>query len=500
MIMKKIFYLIAATALAGGLSGCGTKEPEAVKTVDLRYRVENSYSLEAVSPKAFTILVASTDPWTVRSEHPDWCIIDIEEGDASDAALLHAGKAEATTVRVQYYDNTGLDDREDVIEIKSDYWVGKRVAVHQKGIAYLYVPDEEQDFAVTKAGGDLSFRVRSNQNWTSAVIEGDWIAVKEGAEGSQDGTVTVTAGANAGEQRYAAVAVYDRHGEERAVVKFTQDGVQLEPSEQEVRTTWDQGSYEIPVRSNVSWTAAGGEGDTWYTIENPENTGDATLRLRLENNTGTGIRDARIVLKSVAAEGEYVAVKEIWLRQAYQMLPVRVPFDADQIASWSVTSNSTWTGTPAFDGTGMLLQSPTQIKRTMDPPGSYVFHWSGIGASSRIRLWYVYSGQEIKYNMQNGSTDISISSAAGTLPDKKNASYDPSVAHDMGVSFSPIAGGYCHVAFLLDGEEFYGFDTSETLGAAFAWGKDVDLYLGVDTGDSAVCEWYEYTQPFSWDE
>ena len=55
-----------------------------MKIVDLRYRAQDSYDLPAAGAKPFTILVASTDPWTVTSEHPDWCIISEEEGDASD--------------------------------------------------------------------------------------------------------------------------------------------------------------------------------------------------------------------------------------------------------------------------------------------------------------------------------------------------------------------------------------------------------------------------------
>ena len=91
-----------------------------MKIVDLRYRAQDSYDLPAAGAKPFTILVASTDPWTVTSEHPDWCIISEEEGDTSDPDLVHDGKAEATVIRVQYCDDTCLDDREDKITIKSD--------------------------------------------------------------------------------------------------------------------------------------------------------------------------------------------------------------------------------------------------------------------------------------------------------------------------------------------------------------------------------------------
>ena len=101
--MKQIIILLScAAALVTGLAtGCQPKDEQPTKIVDLRYRAQDSYDLPAAGARPFTILVASTDPWTVTSEHPDWCIISEEEGDASDPTLVHEGKAEATTIRVQ---------------------------------------------------------------------------------------------------------------------------------------------------------------------------------------------------------------------------------------------------------------------------------------------------------------------------------------------------------------------------------------------------------------
>ena len=109
-----------------------------MKWVDLRYRAEDSYSLPWESPEAFSFLVKSTDPWTVRSYNPDWCTITPAEGEGNPAIA----NAETYTVSVQYKDNAQLDDRVDTLEIKSDYWVGKLITVYQKGNAYLDVKDE----------------------------------------------------------------------------------------------------------------------------------------------------------------------------------------------------------------------------------------------------------------------------------------------------------------------------------------------------------------------
>ena len=85
-----------------------------MKWVDLRYRAEDSYSLPWESPEAFSFLVKSTDPWTVRSYNPDWCTITPAEGEGNPVI----NEAETFTVTVQYKDNAQLDDRVDTLEIK----------------------------------------------------------------------------------------------------------------------------------------------------------------------------------------------------------------------------------------------------------------------------------------------------------------------------------------------------------------------------------------------
>ena len=369
--MKKIFLLFCcAAALVTGLTGCQQKEKEPEKIVDLRYRAQDSYDLPATGAKAFTILVASTDPWTVTSEHPDWCIISEEEGDASDPDDVHVGKAEATVIRVQYYDNTFLDDREDKITIKSDYWTGKVITVRQKGSAFLTISEEDLEQEVTKAGGDHFIHIKSNQDWSAKVTDGDWVSVTEGATGKGTGTVTVNAAENSSELRYAEVTVYDRHNEAAALIKFTQDGVQLVPLSTEIRAGYDQASGEVEVLSNAKWTVTKETAtDDWFEILTPTGEGNGKIQLSFTQNDGDGLRSAVIILKNVVAhEGDYAAVKEITVKQAYKITPVRVMFNADELGSWS----SDWTNAPAYnkDLGGTLFNAKARLHNGSKPFGN----------------------------------------------------------------------------------------------------------------------------------
>ena len=279
--MKQIFhFILTGVTLAVVMAACSQKNeiPKAnTDVVDLRYRVESEYHLDATSAKPFNIVVKSSRPWTITSDHPDWCIIEKEEGEAVADTLVHKGQGESTTVKVQYYNNTDLDDRVDKIKIESDGYLGKTVTVYQRGIAYLNVPeaDIEGGIFVLKPAGEFEVHVRSNQKWSAKILpEGDgqtdWLSIAEGETGELDGTVKVSVKENPGEKRYANIAIYDRHDEERAMIKITQDGVQLDPETFEIRAGYDQLAVSLNVVSNASWTAEKqSEEDTWYTIDNP---------------------------------------------------------------------------------------------------------------------------------------------------------------------------------------------------------------------------------------
>ena len=516
--MKKLIILFCAlAALVTGLCGCQQKIEEPMKIVDLRYRAQDSYDLAATGAKPFTILVVSTDPWTVTSEHPDWCIISEEEGEASDPDLVHVGKAEATSIRIQYYDNKQLDDRVDKITIQSDYWVGKVITVRQAGSAFLTIPAEELVQDVDKAGGDFVIHIKSNQDWSARVTEGDWIAVTNGATGSGKGTVTVHAQDNAKEMRYAELTVYNRHNEVAAVVKFTQDGVQLVPLATEIRAGYDQTSCEIEVQSNTQWVAVkNNEVDNWFEILTPSGEKDGKIRISLTQNEGTSIRSSQILLRNVVAhEGDFVAEKVITLKQAYHVIPVVHVFDNDELGSWNVESAAP----PTFvSGKGMLFQNICTLQNGSMPFGDYTFYWKDINAVNsgvRIRTVFAYSDiEEIKFGVRINSSGKNVMyldfNAASSGKSGKPEGYsvpedlDFSVPHTFGCRFMPIMGSeYCHVGIYLDGALIYEFDTSEKILDEVKWGTKINMYLSVDSGgsgDSAVLEKYEYSAPLNWDE
>ena len=121
--MKYRITILLASILA--LFSC-SDEKEQMKWVDLRYRVEDSYLLEASNPETISFLVKSTDPWMVYGT-ADWYTITPPSGEGD--------MENTTTVTIVCEENTDLDDRTDTIRIQSDYWIGKEFTITQKGMS-----------------------------------------------------------------------------------------------------------------------------------------------------------------------------------------------------------------------------------------------------------------------------------------------------------------------------------------------------------------------------
>ena len=407
--MKRIIHiLLALTALIPGLWGCQQKQPEAPqKIVDLRYRADDSYELDAKTPRMITIVIASTDPWTITSAHPEWCMIDYEEGEGSDAEKVHVGQGNKTSVHIQYYDNDNLDDREDILEIRSDYWLGKKIKVHQKGTAFLTV--EKADIAATKAAASYTVNVLSNQKWTARFISGHtitvdeveqpWITIVDGESGEGNGPIQVAVQDNPEEQRKATLAIYDRNGQEMVQAAFTQEGVLLEVEMLQIRVGYNQAETTLKVDSNASWTVELSETDTWIAVDQASHTGPATLKFTFEPNTAEALRYADIRIATVAAhEGDYVAKRDIEIKQGYKVKPIVTSFDQAEYDSWKEegVNHGVYVA-----GSGMQFSNGVKIQRSL-PYGDYSFYWSNMAGDGvqdgRLKILFAFSEeQEVKY-------------------------------------------------------------------------------------------------------
>lgn len=307
--MKKNIYqfilYIPLLFVCLGIHSCSDEDP--AKWVDLRYKTEDAYVLPASGEESVTIQVKSTDPWSVFG-HESWNTITPDHGDAGTIY----------DVKITCKKNTDLDDRTDTITIKSDYWVGKRFTITQKGIAYLNLENAEISF--NKTGNAAAFNVVSNQKWTAKVTEGEkWLSISSGQTGEKNGTVNLKSIVNNGEKRIGEVTIYDRHGVARQMVVCTQDGVVLTPAIPQ-NGKWfalqpNAQQLEIAVDADIDWTVSKDNvDDEWFNI-NTASTTRNKLVLNILEHTGRAVRISSVSLTSKAAENTDPVVKQVKFRQ-----------------------------------------------------------------------------------------------------------------------------------------------------------------------------------------
>lgn len=481
-ILKGMLLIISLLLL-----GSCNKDSEVIKWVDLRYKTEDSYILEASDPQPVVIQVKSTDLWEVYSNHKDWCTISPDNG--------QPGKI--FDVTITYKNNTGLDDRVDTITIKSDYWIGKEIQIIQKGIAFLSLEDE-QDFLIGKdENSTRTFKIKSNQKWTTAVTEGeDWLAIISGESGEMNGDVTVKCKANRGEKRYGKVIVYDRHGVAFAEVVCIQDGVQLDPEQSSLRAMYSTRQIVLSVVSNSEWFVTKDDDVDWYSFEQTEFNGSQNLVITLEENTGATLRKATFTLSTKQIEGVTPIIRTIVLKQANNPLPVRHEFDDS--GSWEVNN-----GTVTF-ADGDLTCSNGRVTRGGFAPGYYSFRIKSMTADTQSTLFFTYTpyapyeSLEIRWhlNMATGKTNYSTSPWTPVIDRNKN--FDKSKkSYTLGLNLiRSEKPGLMKIEWYLDDVLMDSYDNTEG-DRIFPYGENAFVYLGSAPG-TVVYDWWEYTAPIEW--
>ena len=480
------------------IQGC-EEDKEPIKWVDLRYRVaQDSYLMNAqgnlfaedgtlLEDKSFSIVVKSTDPWEVfGSKRESWYQITPDKGVAG----------ESCTVTITCVENTELDDRMDTINIKSDYWTGKKFVLTQKGTAFL---DVENVPMIPQEGTPVAFNVLSNQKWTAQVTTGDvWLSVSQGASGEGNGTVTVQATPNSGEQRTGIVTMYDRNGVAVQEVAITQDGVLLTPA------TPENGSYfaiyeqaqdlVIPVESNAKWVVAkkNPADDDWYEFVETSFDGNGEVVIRVSEHVGSAVRTGTIVLSTVADEGATPLVKEVRFKQANPKIPE--------------VHNGGSMGT-VWGPSGLM-------------PGRYNFYVEPFDAGTAIKLFFIWNGSvyaELRFHLNvDGAMKTELSTTPycndvniwqGNLKIQVDNTITNQLSLDIRESVDANGNSWIYTEWILNDEVIAKATsdgitdrdgTSDNWKVPFSQAANGGTFQIGATGGSAKLSKWEYVAPLVW--
>lgn len=471
--------LLGTLILISSLPLQSCKDDEAMKWVDLRYKAEDSYTIAASGEEKVSIQVKSTDPWIVYSNHSDWCTISPAQGEAG----------ELYDVQITYKPNTSLDDRVDTLTIKSDYWIGKEVAVIQKGIAYLSLENAD-DLLLEKDESTYNIQVKSNQNWSATVIEGtEWLSIQSGATGTLDGAITLKASENKGEQRSGKIVVYDRHSVAVAEVDCTQKGVVLTPESQSLRALYNDATVTLHVESNGEWIVEKESAeDDWYSFEKTEFSGNDDIVINLQENTGAAVLKAKFRISSKVQAGTEAIVKTVTLKQANKTIAERHEFVESE---WTVAA-----GKPAFANgavTFTFAGGNSRIAREEMKPGYYTFHIKTSSNDAQCQLYFIYGEREVRWMLFKGPGE---NARCGT-DDGGVIQYpfdNSKSEYTMGMNLlEGDADGTMRLEWYLNGEPLRVIPSY----AGVTYGSNAKIILGVAKG-TATYDWWEYTAPIEW--
>lgn len=484
--------LLGALILTGSFSVQSCKDDEQMKWVDLRYKAEDSYTIAADGSEAVNIQVKSTDPWEVYSAHSEWCSISPSTGDAG----------ETYDVAIRYKANTELDDRTDIITIKSDYWIGKEVAVTQKGIAYLRIEGHEDTTLPINLGKEettLSLPVKANQNWSADITKGsEWLSITGDKTGSLDGSIQVKALENKGEQRTGEIVFYDRHDKVAVTLTCIQEGIILNPETLVLKVPYGTQTAELPVTSNGEWTVVKASAeDTWYDFETTEYSGDATISISiLQQNEGAAVQTAKFKIRNKAGAGDEPIEKTVTLKLGYYVPTERKTFVA---SDWTIAG-----GKPVFSG-GDVTFTPAggncRISREGTKPGYYTFHIKNSDSDAKCQLFFIYKGSiEVRWMLFKGGGDKARCGVYDPNENKvKQIAFDDThSSYSVGMNILPGATATSVVyEWVLDGEKI----KTDADYAGVDYGTKAQIILGVtNAGGAATYDWWEYTAPVDWGE
>lgn len=518
-IIERAKWVVALMVLVGN-AACSTDDTQDDKEwVDPRYRnVEDSYTIAADGSESISFEIKSNMPWEVYNDNPDWCSITPGSGDDTDKTY---------EVNVSYEPNEELDDRVDVIYLKSDYWVFKSTTVTQTGIAKLVVGDVSFD-EVHEDGSteDLQFTFTTNQNWSVAAAESSssWVSITSATSGTISTKldtqieVSFSVAANSGENRSGAIELFDRNGDLQGSVSFSQAGLVLgayaadsdvESTEFRLEST-EEGSIEIDVLSNSEWYVVKADEDVaWYSSSDfplgASNavSGDKGITINVDGYTGTDVRAAMFYLVSVneLEDGSPVIAKAITIKQQGDPKVTNEFSDADYQLYTGTLPTYQNDGSLYFSGAGRIMLNSTN---NATPIGLYEAEYSSAFTSADgVTIMVVYDSSSATYAMCNFYAGAHKSTGSSTIisavVSTDISGLDTDAKHTIGINVFEGESGYHNYEWLFDGEVIHSVQPTAVLNSAY----DNNLYnvivgCTMGTGDAYLHRWF-YTPPIDWD-
>lgn len=287
-----------------------------------------------------SLSITADDPWEITNDN-EWISIS-----------PLSGKGDAT-VNVSVAENELEKSRKGSISISMlDKTIS--VSINQTGKVFS-VDIDNTDLMFPASGGDVSFNITSNTNWTLSDYP-SWLTLsKTNGKGNQEIKATASENPNVTE-RSGSIILGIEGKDENKTISVTQQGKSFDLSPTSLTFSSVEGTKTVTITTDGTWNASTEE--TWITLSPTESTGNSTLKVSVSENMSVNERSGTIFVK-IGDKTTTISVAQG--SKSFGIAPTSLSF-ADKSGSktiaietngtWEAHSTETWISLSPSSGSG----------------------------------------------------------------------------------------------------------------------------------------------------
>ena len=306
------------------------------------------------TPSSSSINISADDSWEIKNDN-NWISI-----------TPSSGKGNAT-ITVSVTDNELEESRQGTISVSM---LDKTIYVSISQTARVFSVDiDKADLIFPASGGDISFNITSNTNWTLSDYP-SWLTLsKTSGKGNQEIKATASENPNVTE-RTGSITLGIDGKDENKTINVTQQGKTFDITPTTLTFTSVKGTQTVTVTTDGAWSASTKE--TWITLSPEEATGNSTLKISVSENMSVNERSGTVFVKmgdktstiSVTQSSKSFGITPTSLSFTDKSGSQNVAIETD--GTWEATTTDTWISLTPSSGSGTSELIVTVSENTTD--------------------------------------------------------------------------------------------------------------------------------------
>jgi uncharacterized beta-barrel protein YwiB (DUF1934 family) len=304
-----------------------------------------------------SINISADDSWEIKNDN-DWISITPSSGNGN------------ATVNVSVTENELEESRKGTISVSM---LDKTISVSISQTAKVFSVDiDKANLTFPASGGDVSFNITSNTDWTLSDYP-SWLTLsKTSGKGNQEIKATASENPNVTERTGSIILGIDGKDESKTI-NVTQHGKTFDITPTSLTFTSVKGTQTVTITTDGAWSASTEE--TWITLSPTEATGNSTLKINVSENMSVNERSGTVFVKmgdktstiSVTQSSKSFGITPTSLSFTDKSGSQTVAIETD--GTWKASTTDTWITLAPSSGSGTselvvtVSENTTESKR-----------------------------------------------------------------------------------------------------------------------------------------